>query len=495
MYYGNWVLRDCKSRYNSLLKNIDHEIKRQSADFKEQEDKDLVIEEGYKEILPRFNSIFMDFSSAIQELCNFNLDRGYSTILKFTKKMINDILQEANRKENRLSMQQIKTRADEIFTSFDDYNYNNTYSGDMPYAYRCKYQNKKLFIDTDLMQKVLSHVKINSTRPITMFHPIFYSSIDSSEMITNYGDLMHETLNDKKYELKMYGNPYSSSILSYINRDSYSRIAIGDNSVISNDTFDILFFDPIITTDVPSHNFGVVIRDEYVKLRNNMIYLRSGGWAIITIPFYRISSLANYLAKNLEDVHVFRNEDKAIEDNYFGEVYIVGRKKSAMNRELDANTYNFLRSFYTDEIFANNKFDINNEEYKDFNMQLSSEIKEVKTFRTGILDEAQIKKEGTSIDHFKEFFNRQKSDKEMFKEKQPLLPFNVGQIGLVLTSGCLDGLVEEEDNACHVVKGRIVKSTAYDSSTTNNIITNTQTVSNHVEINVFLPDGTRKILA
>ena len=101
MYYGNWVLRDCKSRYNSLLKNIDHEIKRQSADFKEQEDKDLVIEEGYKEILPRFNSIFMDFSSAIQELCNFNLDRGYSTILKFTKKMVNDILQEANRKENR----------------------------------------------------------------------------------------------------------------------------------------------------------------------------------------------------------------------------------------------------------------------------------------------------------------------------------------------------------------------------------------------------------
>ena len=76
------------------------------------------------------------------------------------------------------------------------------------------------------------------------------------------------------------------------------------------------------------------------------------------------------------------------------------------------------------------------------------------------------------------------------KDQSPLLPFNIGQVGLVLTSGCLDGVVEEIDGVYHVIKGMTTKLTTVETDDSEeDKIKSTETISNRVKINVFTADG------
>ena len=79
--------------------------------------------------------------------------------------------------------------------------------------------------------------------------------------------------------------------------------------------------------------------------------------------------------------------------------------------------------------------------------------------------------------------------------KNPLLPFNIGQLGLVLTSGCLDGIVDEGDGHSHLIKGRVSKQIVETETDTEKGIEITETTVNKVEINVLLPNGEFKVLA
>ena len=94
------------------------------------------------------------------------------------------------------------------------------------------------------------------------------------------------------------------------------------------------------------------------------------------------------------------------------------------------------------------------------------------------------------------FWKEQNID-DLNQEKHPLLPFNVGQIGLVLTSGFLDGVVDEGNGFYHAVKGRVVRKIDSDNEirAESNSIEVNETTTNRVEINAFLPDGTYKKLA
>ena len=71
------------------------------------------------------------------------------------------------------------------------------------------------------------------------------------------------------------------------------------------------------------------------------------------------------------------------------------------------------------------------------------------------------------------------------------MPFNLGQIGLILTSGELDGIVEEIPGVNHVIKGMTVKTVSSeeirDSQT--NTVTCKNTISNMVQLNAFTADG------
>jgi len=82
--------------------------------------------------------------------------------------------------------------------------------------------------------------------------------------------------------------------------------------------------------------------------------------------------------------------------------------------------------------------------------------------------------------------------------QQPLLPFNAGQLGLILISGEINGMIQEgESGCCHVVKGSSVQTQSdpaveekYDDETAAMI---SRTVSNTTyattTVNIVLPSG------
>ena len=94
------------------------------------------------------------------------------------------------------------------------------------------------------------------------------------------------------------------------------------------------------------------------------------------------------------------------------------------------------------------------------------------------------------------FWKNQSIEKLSEAAKQPLLPFNIGQLGLVLTSGCLDGIIDEGDGHCHLIKGKVSKKSDIERNYNDNSEVEVQeTISNRVEINVVLPNGEFKTLA
>ena len=87
------------------------------------------------------------------------------------------------------------------------------------------------------------------------------------------------------------------------------------------------------------------------------------------------------------------------------------------------------------------------------------------------------------------FINSQ-MDPLVVKDQAPPLPFNIGQVGLVLTSGCLDGVIEEMDGINHVIKGMTTKVMSTNrEELDDNKIKCTETINNQVKINVFTADG------
>jgi hypothetical protein len=294
------------------------------------------------------------------------------------------------------------------------------------------------------------------------------------------------------YAISSYGySPIRSD-----QRKLFKRFIIGGfrGAKVSNDCFDILVASPELEYEVPdSMNNSFYEPVEKLYLSRAMNYLRRGGLLIYRIRSEFLSkSLATYIAKHFSKIQVVRlrgeDENSTSDDT---SVYILGTKKDLQDRgEVDPVAFSKLRNLtiHTELI---------DEDQKNFKRYtLPTGVEEVKRFRGSKLDDGEIESIYLESGAVKEFWKKQKVNKLSDKAAHPLLPFNVGQLGLVLTSGCLDGVIEEPDNCSHVVKGRVVKSndsTREFNDDGSQVQINT-TTSNRVEISMFLPDGTYKCL-
>ena len=168
---------------------------------------------------------------------------------------------------------------------------------------------------------------------------------------------------------------------------------------------------------------------------------------------------------------------------------IVGRKKESIFRELDAEAFARLRNVFNTPDLV--------EESEDVAFSLPKGTITIQKFRGGTLDDVQMESMMEDSAAMKDFWKEQKVEKLSENSAHPLLPFSVGQLGLVLTSGCLDGVIEETGNCSHVVKGRVVKrvDTDREFNEDGTRVQISSTTSNRVEISMFLPDGTFKCLA
>lgn len=268
--------------------------------------------------------------------------------------------------------------------------------------------------------------------------------------------------------------------------NNVDKIAIGgfSGSRITNNAFDIVYANPLIaweTTFMNNQN-PYTLKKEKVFLNNILKYIRVNGILILTIPYFRLyKDIVFILAKNFKHIQIRRSSLF----NSYGVVTIIAQRKEN-NKEVDADIYRELRKYHTQNIISLNEFDHYN---------LPDQAIEIDTFRGSILSSEQLSKIITTSGCMDSFWKKQSVEKLSESKKQPLLPFNIGQIGLVLTSGCLDGVIDEGNGNYHLIKGRVTKQSSIENNYEENQLETQETISNRVEINVLLPNGDFKVLA
>lgn len=290
------------------------------------------------------------------------------------------------------------------------------------------------------------------------------------------------------FETEIYGMEENSYLANVAKSTGvFNRIAKGglEYSVCSTLAFDIIsniaqynctaeFFSNTNSLKQTAEQYN------FKKLTSNLNY---DGIMIYTMLKYRLeSTMCSFIAKNYKDVYVLENETRPY-------VITIVAKRKVLNNEADENIYRKLR-----EITQNNhKCD------KEIDKELLIEgvQPEVKIFRGGILDESDIEEIVKETNLLNEFFAQYNNDhnESINNNKRPLLPFNLGQIGLVLTSGCLDGVIEELPGQYHVIRGDVTKETIKVESKTKDGTQITETHLNKVNIKVLTPDGNIKTLA
>ena len=258
-----------------------------------------------------------------------------------------------------------------------------------------------------------------------------------------------------------------------------TRVIKGElkGSHITNNFFDAVFLVPPVTYRLTTDHFGKIAEpQEKIFVKNCIKYCRQDGVIYMTLPATRIdASFAFYLSKILSDNTIIVKEPNSSLERVtiIGQKHITQKSKPELYQRLKYIDYDSTPT--ADTIVPT--FDIPTKE-------LTLEL-----FRGSSLDTEDVLEaiQTNLIDSFLE----NQTQPLVVKDQSPLLPFNIGQVGLVLTSGCLDGVVEEIDGVYHVIKGMTTKlsSTHTEVSENNEQVKSTETVSNQVKINVFTGDG------
>ena len=79
-------------------------------------------------------------------------------------------------------------------------------------------------------------------------------------------------------------------------------------------------------------------------------------------------------------------------------------------------------------------------------------MKSVELFKGAVFNLGELQRQMAKSKSCEMFFEKSKIDA---MEKQPLLPLNLGQIGLIGGSGLINGYVDCDSP--HVIKGRVIK--------------------------------------
>ena len=348
-----------------------------------------------------------------------------------------------------------------MMSAFDTYVFNNLasyhltqdaddYYGDYRTAYIVHSKTMK-----DLRNIIINDNALN----------IFEIDCNEGNNIRNFSNETDNTYANTEY--------FISTAKQYINRVIKGGLK---GAFVSNNFFDVVILTPRISYRYETDAFGKLIPiKESIEIRNYLKYVRQGGLYIITLPATRIdNSLALFLSRCLsENTLIFKEPNSSLQ-----RVVVVGQKEVSNKPKqslLDRLTYIDYDSLETTENAAPT-------------FSIPQEVLELEFFRGSKLDVEDIL-EAANNNLINNFTSNQ-TKPLVVKDQSPLLPFNIGQVGLVLTSGCLDGVVEEMDGVYHIIKGMTTKlTTTENDDSEEDQIKSTETISNQVKINVFTADG------
>ena len=270
-------------------------------------------------------------------------------------------------------------------------------------------------------------------------------------------------------------------------RPRVDKLILGQlkGSIISNNAFDIVYANPEISINCEYNaSKKLKTKNEEFILNSSIRYLKPGGLLIFHVPFYAINpNMFLVVARNLKQIQIIKyntNYDSSCSKTALKYVTIMGIKNT-----------NFSYSDKFNELINLTYDDLTTTLQEEYNLDLPES--EINLFRGSVLDEAElteiIMKDGLYDEFFKTVENEYAEE-----DKRPLLPFNIGQVGLILSSGSLDGVVEEDGGTVHIIKGMTIKeSDTVTEQTIENgrtITQSTETIRNKVQITALGADGT-----
>lgn len=452
MYY----LRDSVTRLKNIAKTIER-----GGEEKEGKESKL----NFTTVRGNALSAYMDYKAAIEELM-YLLDEPDMVI-----RTANNVMPLVERSLLAAkNPEELKEAIEMAFAPFDGYQ-----EYDRLQIYDCKSSSRlegnSAGFSEAYTKQLLGGIK-GLTRPLKVLNTFAF---DGENMLT-----LKDVYTNP---IELYAVDVNQDIMSS-DKPKFHRIALGSlkGATISNDVFDVVMVSPPISIEKRGRNVIEKLERDY--LQKSMNYVRKDGLFVYAIPVTHLyTEICRYLAKNLKEVQIRMDGRR---------VYISGYRNMAKDREVDRETHLALRTMML--------------HYKDKKYQLDQPLEEthipskalpVKMFRGSKLDEDEFNAMFESSNATAEFLKDQQVEKLAENTKTPLLPFNVGQLGLILTSGCLDGVIDEGNGFYHAVKGRVIKKrdTSNEVSAERGRINTTEVTSNRVEINAFLPDGTYKCLA
>ena len=263
------------------------------------------------------------------------------------------------------------------------------------------------------------------------------------------------------------------------------RVGFGSyfRSRISNEAFHAMLLNPPYLSVMTEG--GNNTRSEKRFLVDSLSHLMYGGLLIYIIPYYRLTAdICRVLCDNFDDLTVWKFTGD--EFKRFKQVAIMGTRckrcdGSALVTELSSLA---LEPDNLPELT-----DLPENRYR-----LPATEKKVDIFKGAEFNVVELAEQLKKSTSFARLFEKNKLDTSA---KRPLLPLNLGQVGLIGGSGLINGLVECATP--HIIKGRIVKENTVRAEENENnrgeVISTTlfETRSNKMIFNILTPDGFRSL--
>lgn len=252
---------------------------------------------------------------------------------------------------------------------------------------------------------------------------------------------------------------------------------------ISNKVFDMIYVPFNFEIDLVFNGNQVANRSKTAVIQFEK-YLRPGGLFVSLIPAYGFTkdyamTLSKYFNRLMVKEYIAGHDGMRA-------FYLIAGVKKLDNYIIERQTANEWRMWHYEKTLQENTWDTS----KKISVLPPLEIDLFRTVNINDQDIVNITNASGLMTNFKDRYHNNKQKDDM----TPLLPFNTGQIGLVLASGQLDGVVDEKNGFYHVIKGRIMRVKETKSYEEDGFLNESTTTSSRVQINLFLPDGTYKTI-
>lgn len=246
-------------------------------------------------------------------------------------------------------------------------------------------------------------------------------------------------------------------------------------SRIGTEVFHCIFLNPPYLNQIGKD--GVKTRSEKRFLVESLHHLMPDGVMVYIIPYYRLTfDICRVLCDNFRNISVYRFLDD--EFSKFSQIAVLGIKKERSDGEDEAE---ILSQYATHKERIPLITELKPESYP-----LPDIPKEVDLFRGAEFNLGELKRQLEQSKSIDMLFEKSRLEQMVHR---PLMPLNLGQIGLIGGSGLINGYVDCDEP--HVIKGRIIKEVK--SRENGDLGTLTETRVNKMIFNVLTPEGVKRL--